>query len=37
MIPWVMSWGETVEVIEPDWLRLSVIDGLKEALALYRG
>ena len=35
MIPWLMSWGGTVEVIEPEWLRQSVIDGLKEALSLY--
>ncbi len=36
MIPWVMSWGGTVEVIEPVWLKHSVIDGLKEALSLYQ-
>jgi hypothetical protein len=37
MIPWVMSWGGTVEVIEPEWLRHSVVEGLKEALSLYQG
>lgn len=37
MIPWVMSWGGTVEAVEPEWLRHSVIDGLKEALSLYQG
>ncbi len=35
MVPWLMSWGQTVAVLEPDWLRLSVIEGLKEALSLY--
>lgn len=35
MIPWVMSWGQTVEVLAPEWLRHGVIEGLKEALSLY--
>jgi hypothetical protein len=37
MIPWLLSWGETVKVIEPEWLQSSMIEGLKDALALYQG
>ena len=35
MIPWLLSWGQTVEVLEPEWLRQSVRDGLRETLSLY--
>jgi hypothetical protein len=36
MIPWLISWGDTVEVLKPPWLRHSVAERLKQALSLYQ-
>ncbi|OPL09852.1 MAG: hypothetical protein AVO34_12935 [Firmicutes bacterium ML8_F2] len=35
MIPWLMSWGASVEVLEPFWLREALISNLEQALKLY--
>ncbi len=35
MVPWLMSWGGTVEVLEPAWLREELARRLREALDLY--
>ena len=35
LVPMVLGFGETVEVLEPDWLRQRVIEELRGALALY--
>ncbi len=36
MIPWLLSWGAAIEVLEPGWLREAVAEVLKETLSLYR-
>lgn len=36
MIPWLMMWGSSLEVLEPDWLRQALADNLAETLGLYR-
>ena len=36
MIPWLMIWGDAVEVLEPDWLREQLINNLQETLRYYR-
>ena len=36
MIPWLMSWGDAVEVLEPAWLREQLINNLQETLRYYR-
>ena len=36
MIPWMMSWGSTIEVLEPQWLRDSLVENLEQALQKYR-
>ena len=33
--PWILSWGEGVEVLEPPALRLAVADAVREAAARY--
>jgi predicted DNA-binding transcriptional regulator YafY len=35
MIPWLMSWGNEVEVLEPAWLREQLIRSLQETLHCY--
>jgi predicted DNA-binding transcriptional regulator YafY len=35
MIPWLMSWGGAVEVIEPAWLREQLIKNLQETMRHY--
>jgi len=35
MIPWLMSWGDAVEVLEPSWLREQLIRNLQETLRCY--
>ncbi|HHV34590.1 MAG TPA: WYL domain-containing protein [Syntrophomonadaceae bacterium] len=35
MIPWLMSWGGAVEVLEPAWLREQLISSLQETLRCY--
>ena len=35
MIPWLLGWGATVRVIEPDWLRQEVRERAREILAQY--
>ncbi|RQD74199.1 MAG: WYL domain-containing protein [Candidatus Syntrophonatronum acetioxidans] len=37
MVPWLMSWGGTVEVLEPRWLRDLLVQRLEEYLKLYEG
>lgn len=36
MIPWLLGWGASVEVLEPGWLRETLADVLEETLGLYR-
>jgi len=35
MIPWLMSWGDAVEVLEPSWLREQLIRSLQETIRCY--
>ncbi len=35
MIPWLMSWGTAVEVLEPEWLREALAENLRAMLKLY--
>lgn len=35
MLPWLMMWGPTVEVLEPAWLRQAMIDNLAGTFNLY--
>jgi predicted DNA-binding transcriptional regulator YafY len=35
--PWILSWGDGVEVLAPDSLRTSVADAVRAAAARYRG
>ncbi len=35
MVPWILSWGEAVEVVEPAWLRESIKEKLKEMISQY--
>lgn len=36
MIPWLLSWGPAVEVLEPGWLREAIAATLEETLSIYR-
>ncbi len=36
MIPWLMSWGQAVEVLEPQWLRAELLEGLLNTVNTYR-
>ncbi len=36
MIPWLMSWGQTVEVLEPQWLRAELLEGPLNTVNTYR-
>ncbi|MDQ0287866.1 putative DNA-binding transcriptional regulator YafY, partial [Desulfofundulus luciae] len=36
MIPWLLSWGAALEVLEPEWLRETMIEVLEEMLARSR-
>lgn len=35
MIPWLMTWGPTVEVIEPQWLRKDVAQNAQSIVEIY--
>ncbi len=35
MIPWLMSWGPTLQVVEPQWLRDMMVKSLKETMDVY--
>jgi len=35
MIPWIMSWGPTLEVIEPAWLKDELKKNLQNMLQIY--
>lgn len=35
MVPWLMSWGASVEVLEPQWLKESLAGSLRQALQKY--
>jgi len=35
MIPWLMSWGPTLEVIEPTWLKDELKKSLQNTLQIY--
>lgn len=35
MVPWLMSWGPTLEVIEPEWLKDELKNNLKNTLQVY--
>ncbi len=35
MIPWLMSWGAALEVLEPEWLKDELQNNLKNTLSLY--
>jgi len=36
MIPWLMSWGQVVEVMEPQWLREQLLKGLQKTIKTYK-
>ncbi len=36
MIPWLMTWGSTMELLEPQWLREALAEQLAKALAYYK-
>ncbi|MCR4418721.1 MAG: WYL domain-containing protein [Clostridia bacterium] len=36
MIPWLLGWGASLEVLEPGWLREELAAVLEETLGLYR-
>ena len=36
MIPWLMSWGQVVEVLEPQWLREQLLKVLEDTVITYR-
>ena len=35
MIPWLMSWGPTVQVLEPGWLKEMMVTNLAETMNVY--
>ena len=35
MAPWILSWGEAVEVLEPSWLRETIKEKLQEMISQY--
>jgi|GEM_PF-417485 len=35
MLPWLMSWGTAVQVLEPQWLKEQLLENLKKVSALY--
>ncbi len=35
MIPWLMSWGAAVQVLEPQWLKDQLVQSLRDAVGLY--
>ena len=35
MVPWLMSWGLAVEVLEPQWLREALVGSLQQTLEKY--
>ena len=35
MVPWLMTWGSTVEVIEPEWMRKEVAENAQSILGMY--
>jgi len=35
MLPWLMMWGPTIEILEPEWLRDTVVDNLQNSLSIY--
>lgn len=37
LLPWLLSWGASVEVVEPDHVRQRVQDELRRALTAYGG
>lgn len=37
MIPWLASWGTGVEVLEPAWLRETLVSHLEDTLEVYNG
>lgn len=36
MLPWLMSWGDAVQVLEPAWLREQLIDRLQKMMNCYQ-
>lgn len=36
MVPWLMSWGQAVEVLEPSWLRDALVKNLQDAAEVYQ-
>ena len=37
MLPWLMMWGSTIEVLEPVWLRELIKENLQNSLDMYQG
>ncbi len=35
MIPWLMSWGAALEVLEPQWLKDELVGSLENTLYIY--
>lgn len=36
MVPWLVSWGAAIKVLEPEWLREKVITNLQKTIEHYR-
>lgn len=36
MVPWLMSWGQAVEVLEPGWLRDELVKNFQDAAEVYQ-
>ena len=34
MIPWLVSWSDAIEVLEPAWLREQLIDNSRKRCAV---
>jgi len=35
MVPWLITWGKTIEVLQPDWLRGAVAATARDIAAVY--
>jgi len=36
MIPWLVSWGATVEVLEPQWLKDQLLEYVQDIVSVYQ-
>jgi hypothetical protein len=35
LVPWLMGWGDAVEVLEPEGVRVDVAEGLRRGAGVY--